>query len=185
MNLNPTAITTPGTAVAPVHAITLEAGEVRATAVTDSDQARWRSELETLWTRKLDEVIALSKAIYSAAPAAGDELAAAAVLPPPRLRSRADRACEQLADVEEAIARVSSGSYGYCAACNEPMTSEWLAGQPQIRHCRDCSLSQTASPADAATNELPRRVPAQAQPAVRPRGRPLHQAAAKTLAPVG
>lgn len=134
------------------------AGPAASFAVSDSDQARWRSALEALWTCKLDEVIALSKAIYRTAPEAGDEPAAAAALPPPRLRSRIDRACEQVADIEEAIARMNSGSYGYCADCTEPITREWLDCQPQIRHCRDCSSSQTALPAGAARDEPRHRV---------------------------
>jgi RNA polymerase-binding transcription factor DksA len=102
--------------------------------------ARWRAVLDGLWRRKLDEVIALSAACDGIFVADHDRLAGRPASSSLRLRDRANRAFEDLAAVEDAIARTDDGSYGLCGTCGQPMSEEWLAEEPQIRHCPDCAL---------------------------------------------
>jgi RNA polymerase-binding transcription factor DksA len=106
----------------------------------EPDGARWRSVLDGLWRRKLDEVIALSAACDGTFAADPDRFADGPASSSLRLRDRANRAFADLAAVEDAIARTDDGSYGLCAACGQPMSEEWLAEEPQIRHCPECAL---------------------------------------------
>jgi RNA polymerase-binding transcription factor DksA len=104
------------------------------------ERTRWRAALDAVWRRKLDEVIALSAACDGTFAADDDSLADRVATPSLRLRGRANRAFEELSAVEDAIARIDAGSYGLCAACGQPMSEEWLAEEPQVRHCPDCAL---------------------------------------------
>lgn len=102
--------------------------------------AHWRLVLESMWRRKLDEAIALTKAFYEAMQEYGETPSEPALLSPRRLSSRIDRAYEELADIEDAIARVDNGRYGLCGGCNRPIADERLADEPQVRYCPACSL---------------------------------------------
>lgn len=109
----------------------------------NADCVRWRARLETLWTRKLDEVIALSRAC-SERPAAGAAAdlnrSAVAIRSISSQQSRLEVAYHDLAEIADAIARMDAGRYGQCARCLVTMPAGWLADQPQIAHCPDCSL---------------------------------------------
>ena len=118
-------------------------GEARIPALsasprTSADAAtlRWRLRLEALWERKLDEVLALAAASQGES-VAGDDGPADA-LRSRRLHHRAARAYEDLADIVDAIARISDGTYGRCARCHRRMPDDWLADEPQIRYCAKC-----------------------------------------------
>ena len=101
---------------------------------------RWRFTLETLWERKLDEVVALAGGCVGLS-AAGDDLPAdGASLLSLRLYGRAARASEDLAAIADAIERVDAGTYGLCAGCSQPMPDEWLGHDPQVLQCPACSL---------------------------------------------
>jgi len=51
-----------------------------------------------------------------------------------------DRRREQdLKRVEAAIARIESGDYGYCIACDEPIPEKRLRLDPAIPTCVDCA----------------------------------------------
>ena len=51
-----------------------------------------------------------------------------------------DRRREQeLARVDAAIARIESGDYGYCIACDEPIPEKRLRLDPAIPTCVDCA----------------------------------------------
>jgi DnaK suppressor protein len=100
---------------------------------------RWRFALESLWERKLDEVIALSKACNGVSDA-DDGPDAVASLPSLGLHHRASRAYEELTGIAEAIERIDAGIYGLCEGCGQPMSHDWLAHYPQIRCCDGCSL---------------------------------------------
>ncbi len=51
-----------------------------------------------------------------------------------------DRRREQeLARVEAAVARIESGDYGYCIACDEPIPEKRLRLDPAIPTCVDCA----------------------------------------------
>jgi RNA polymerase-binding transcription factor DksA len=149
----------------------------------EPERARWRSALNALWRRKLDEVIALSAACEGTPDVDDGRLADRASSPSLRIRDRANRAFEDLAAVEDAMARIDEGSYGRCAACGQPMSEEWLAEEPQIRHCPGCALllvrwrssraRSAAQPAWAwpAGSTVPHPAPAERaghQPSVRP-----------------
>lgn len=70
------------------------------------DARRRRVTLEHRWSRKLDEVIALTAACEGAPPASGDMPAGPAALPSQRLHERAAAAYEELGDLADAISRV-------------------------------------------------------------------------------
>lgn len=102
--------------------------------------ASWRLALDSAWQRKIDEVIALSKAFCGMtsdddASAAGRDVRVLS-----RLQARTGRAYDDLAAIEEAIARIDDGTYGMCAGCDRAMSDEWLAARPEARYCPDCSL---------------------------------------------
>jgi DnaK suppressor protein len=103
-----------------------------------TDPRQWRSVLEDRWRRKLDQAIALCKARCDAL--AGDDEPVAATPSPHQLGLQIDHAYQELADIEDAIARVDAGTYGRCAACDRPMPAEWLTEDPQVRCCPECSL---------------------------------------------
>ncbi len=63
-----------------------------------------RLALEHRWSQKLDEVIALTAACEDIS-AAGDDTPEATVMHPAGLRARADAACDELAELADAIAR--------------------------------------------------------------------------------
>jgi DnaK suppressor protein len=100
---------------------------------------RWKLALESRWQRKIDEVVILSHARSGVSE--HDETA----IPPGvrrarKLGARIDAALDDVAAIEEALARLDDGSYGICAGCDRPMAAEWLADTPETRYCPDCSL---------------------------------------------
>lgn len=54
-----------------------------------------------------------------------------------------DAAWARLAEVDAALARLDSGSYGACEQCGEPIGAERLRARPPARWCIRC-----AEPAD-------------------------------------
>jgi DnaK suppressor protein len=134
-------------------------------AVPDSagaNRVRWRAALNARWHRKLDEVVALSAACEDSASVDADR----AVAPSLRLHDRASIAFDDLAAIEDAMARVDAGTYGRCAACGQQMPEEWLAEEPQIRHCPDCALLLVAwrSPRPRLAKMVPHPAPANRAP---------------------
>jgi len=101
---------------------------------------RWRVALEGSWQRKIDEIVALSRATCGLSADPGETLAVPGARSSRRLGARASRAYEELAAIESAMARVDDGTYGICAGCDQPMGEEWLADKPETRYCPDCSL---------------------------------------------
>jgi DnaK suppressor protein len=49
-----------------------------------------------------------------------------------------DHAAQQLALVEEALARLDAGTYGSCLRCGRPIAPERLAALPWAAHCIEC-----------------------------------------------
>jgi RNA polymerase-binding transcription factor DksA len=102
----------------------------------DAATLGWRLRLEALWERKLDEVLALAAASQGESVAGDDGREDG--LRSRRLHHRAARAYEDLAEIVDAIARISDGTYGRCARCHRRMSDKWLADEPQIRYCAKC-----------------------------------------------
>jgi RNA polymerase-binding transcription factor DksA len=51
----------------------------------------------------------------------------------------ANRADEAIADVQHALARLDTGTYGTCEQCGEAIPVERLEAIPSARQCVDCS----------------------------------------------
>jgi DnaK suppressor protein len=51
----------------------------------------------------------------------------------------ASRAREAIAEIQDALARISLGTYGLCDACGAPVAPERLEAIPHARHCVRCS----------------------------------------------
>jgi len=101
---------------------------------------RWRATLEELWQLKLDEVILLSRACSEALPRWDDDPVDSGAPSLERLRPRTAQAYQELADIEAAINRIETGSYGICIDCRQPMPDDWLVDEPQVSYCPECSL---------------------------------------------
>lgn len=50
----------------------------------------------------------------------------------------------RLDDAQQALVRLRSGRYGYCARCAEPIAPERLLAQPQTRFCAVCADDRAA-----------------------------------------
>ena len=89
----------------------------RSTTSGDADAAWRRLVLERRWSRKLDEVMALSAACQGTSAAGDDMPRGPATLPARRLHERADAASQELGELADAIARID----------------DWLASKPAAR----------------------------------------------------
>jgi len=45
----------------------------------------------------------------------------------------------ELARIEQALARLAAGDYGYCVVCDEPIAAKRLESDPSIPTCVDCA----------------------------------------------
>jgi len=108
----------------------------------DDRRARWRLALNSAWQCKIDEVIALSKAFCGLTSEDRGSLADPSVRVLNRLQAKTERAYDELAAIEDAVARIDDGTYGLCASCHHAMSDEWLADKPEVLYCPDCSLRQ-------------------------------------------
>ena len=96
----------------------------------------WRARLEARWQARLRELIELSLAYHGAEAASGaggaDQQEIQALL------GRAVAARWKLADVEEALGRVTTGSFGHCEQCGSAIPERLLALIPETRYCPRC-----------------------------------------------
>lgn len=53
-----------------------------------------------------------------------------------------ERARDQVAEVNAALARLAAGSYGLCAICGNPIAGERLAARPTAIACITCASAQ-------------------------------------------
>jgi RNA polymerase-binding transcription factor DksA len=58
-----------------------------------------------------------------------------------RLLRRAVAARQRLADTEEALGRVTAGTFGRCEQCADPIAQPLLAAVPETRYCGVCAGS--------------------------------------------
>ena len=95
----------------------------------------WRELLSARWQTELTAVTELSLAFHETA-----EVAAAGASPASlrRLQRRTVAARRALADLEEALARLSAGHYGRCEQCGGGIPADWLLRQPEVRYCPGC-----------------------------------------------
>jgi DnaK suppressor protein len=110
----------------------------------EDHRARWRLALDSAWHRKIDEVIALSKAFCGLTSDDGSSPPGGGFRVSSRLRARTERAYDELAAIEDAVARIDDGTYGRCTSCDQAMSDEWLADKPEVLYCPDCSLRQVS-----------------------------------------
>jgi RNA polymerase-binding transcription factor len=108
----------------------------------------WRTLLEARWQALLREVTELSLA-YHAAEAAGPHNRA--------LLCRTIAARRKLADVEEALDRLSAGTFGRCEQCHMPIPVSLLAVSPDRRYCPTCAAECPAVPGPALAGHSSRR----------------------------
>jgi len=97
----------------------------------------WRSLLEARWQARLREVTELSLAYHAVAAATADVRGDGAE----RLLRRTVAARRRLADVEEALARLTAGSFGRCEQCGSVIPTDDLSAVPETRYCPDCAAA--------------------------------------------
>lgn len=56
------------------------------------------------------------------------------------------QAAAHLSDVDEALRRLDSGTFGTCEKCGGPIGAERLIARPRSRHCFGCASSGGAHP---------------------------------------
>jgi DnaK suppressor protein len=107
----------------------------------------WRDILETRWRERLQEVTELSLAYHDAAAGTtgGRESSRAR-----RILSLATAARRRLADTDEALGRLATGSFGRCEQCGTLIPAGLLADTPESRYCRVC-MTQPALARQHAT----------------------------------
>jgi RNA polymerase-binding transcription factor DksA len=111
----------------------------------------WRTLLERRWQQRLSTVTRLSVAYHDAAERLddahrpGDQTG-----PGPRELRRLMRetvaARRALSDTEEALARLSAGTYGRCEQCAAAIPASRLAGEPEARYCGRCVRQAAREP---------------------------------------
>ena len=110
----------------------------------------WRSLLEARWQARLREVTELSLAYHAVAAATADVRGDGAE----RLLRRTVAARRRLADVEEALARLTAGSFGRCEQCGSVIPTDELSAVPETRYCPDCAAGPARSEARVRVHPL-------------------------------
>jgi DnaK suppressor protein len=107
--------------------------------------ARWRTLLETRWQARLREVTELALAYHEAAAAAqGHGTGGEAQRRLDRMLRRTVASRRALADTEEALARLSAGTYGRCEGCAGAIAAGRLAVTPETCYCARCAQGRTS-----------------------------------------
>jgi DnaK suppressor protein len=91
---------------------------------------RWRTLLELHWRARLERVTELSLAYHDAQEATPAQ--ARTVLRQAVAERRA------LAEIEAALSRLTSGRFGSCERCGDPVSATRLTRTPQVRYCDTC-----------------------------------------------
>ena len=119
---------------------------------------RWRAVLEARWRARLQEVTELSLAYHGAAAASPQarDPGAGPLATQQRLRRellcrellcRAIVARRKLADVDDALGRLTAGTFGSCEQCGSPIAAGLLAVIPERRYCPRCEAGGDPVPA--------------------------------------
>lgn len=116
---------------------------------------RWRALLEARWQARVREVTELSLAYHVAAAATPGGTGDGAAQPEPRaLLGRTVAARRKLADVEDALGRLATGSFGSCEQCGSAIPAGLLATAPETRYCPRCDAEPVR--VRAVAGRLPR-----------------------------
>jgi RNA polymerase-binding transcription factor DksA len=113
-----------------------------------ADRPAWRAVLETRWQQRLGTVTRLSLAYHDAAERlpggnrAADQGGSRELR---RLMRETVAARRALSDTEEALARLSAGTFGRCEQCAAAIPVTRLAREPEARYCERCA--RQAAPA--------------------------------------
>ncbi|HEY1626718.1 MAG TPA: TraR/DksA family transcriptional regulator [Streptosporangiaceae bacterium] len=94
----------------------------------------WRAYLEARWQARLEEITQLSLAYHDAAEKreSHEEIR--------QLLRRTVTARRKLADIEEALGRLTDGQFGQCEQCGSAVPVRLLLAIPESRYCPDCTL---------------------------------------------
>ena len=109
----------------------------------------WRTLLEARWQERLSTVISLSLAYHDAAERSDGEQGVADQPESPQLRRlmrEAVAARRALSDTEEALGRLSAGTYGRCEQCAAAIPATRLLQDPEARYCEPCLQQVTSQP---------------------------------------
>jgi RNA polymerase-binding transcription factor DksA len=101
----------------------------------------WRSLLEWRWQQRLEAVIRLSVAYHDAAGVPGSTENPRDEIDSPLLRQlmhKAVAARRALAETEDALTRLTAGTFGVCEQCGTPLSPTRLSTQPEARYCERC-----------------------------------------------
>jgi RNA polymerase-binding transcription factor DksA len=101
--------------------------------------------LEARWQLRLQEVTELSLAYHGASQHDAQQA----------LR-RAVAARRKLADVEEALGRLTAGTFGVCEECGSAIPSELLNVSPEARYCARCAAGPGPARQPAASGHSSR-----------------------------
>ena len=110
---------------------------------------RWRALLEARWQVRLRELTELSLAYHVAVAAPAGSAPVGSASPgsasPGSVSPEAQTLLRQtvtarwkLADVEEALSRLTAGEFGRCEQCGAQIPDGLLALAPEIRYCARC-----------------------------------------------
>jgi len=122
-------------------AVVAVSGTVEAAGVGLRSHHSWRTLLESRWGERLIAVITLSMDYHDAAdrPAGGGASRHGDARQVRRLMRKAVAARRALADTEDALTRLSEGSFGRCEQCAGPIAMDRLKREPETRYCPRCA----------------------------------------------
>ena len=99
----------------------------------------WHSLLEERWQQRLSTLTELALAYHDAAEGCGGLPAGAAETARlQRLLREATAARRALGETEDALARLSDGSFGRCQQCSGSIPTTELLAEPETRYCPEC-----------------------------------------------
>jgi RNA polymerase-binding transcription factor DksA len=102
------------------------------------DLALARQRLEEEQKRLRDEIAAVEVEPLEPMTYGSQAAAATQVFDQNRERALRERAERELAQVDEAVARLDAGTYGICVACGRPIDPERLEALPWALYDLDC-----------------------------------------------
>ncbi len=106
----------------------------QAPATQASEHARWRALLERRWRERLQQLTVLCVAFHESGGLDGQ------VQPSVRqLMRQAVSARQALAETDEALGRLTRGTFGSCEDCSAEIPALSLLRVPEMRYCERCA----------------------------------------------